>query len=178
MYYQGIFYIDGSTENTDLKSRNFRVAELQKICRSINNVVYLHNNIVVMNGIAIVGINGWYGNHTEYTLSDNMAIEQYRRDDLLYLYNTIKKLQIHGDVQKILIISNSVPDRKLYFHEMDGFIDDMSPAIALKTDTEHKVKYWIFGTYNKMVDADIDGINFISNPKGLETTYYAKRLTV
>lgn len=176
--YQGVFYIDGALENSNLQQHSELIHELHKICRSINNTVYLHNNIVIFNGVAIVGINGWYGNHHEYTLADNLAIETMRRDDLVYLYNTIKKLQLHGDVKNIIVLSNSVPDKQLYFHEMDGFIDDISPSIALKPDTEKKVKFWVFGTYNKIVDTNINGINYVSNPKRQELNYYAKRITL
>lgn len=176
--YQGVFYIDGALENLDLEFHTEMVSELHKICRSINNTVYLHNNIIIFNGVAIVGINGWYGNHCEYTLADNFAIESMRRDDLVYLHNTIKRLQVHVDVKDIIVVSNSVPDKKLYFHEMDGFIDDISPSIALKPDTEKKVKYWVFGTYNKMVDTSIGGITYISNPKRQEENYWAKRITL
>jgi predicted phosphohydrolase len=176
--YQGVFYIDGALENSKLREHSDLVDNLEKICKSINNTVYLHNNIAIFNGVAIVGINGWYGNHHEYTLADNFAIESMRRDDLVYLYNTIKKLQIHVDVKNIIVVSNSVPDKKLYFHEMNGFIDDISPTIALRTDSENKVKTWIFGTYNKMVDTNIDGVNYISNPKLQEQNYWAKRITV
>jgi len=177
-YYSGIFYIDGALENTSLKDRHIIVHELSNLCHTVNNTVYLHNNIVIFNGIAIVGINGWYGNHVEHTLSDNIDIENHRREDLHYLYSTIQKLQLHGDVKQVVIVSNSVPDRKLYFNEMDGFIDDLSPSLALKPDTEKKVKYWIFGTYNKMVDTTIEGIRFISNPKRFEKNYWARRLTI
>lgn len=176
--YQGVFYIDGALENSNLQQHSELIHELHKICRSINNTVYLHNNIVIFNGVAVVGINGWYGNHHEYTLADNLAIETMRRDDLVYLYNTIKKLQLHGDVKHIIVLSNSVPDKQLYFHEMDGFIDDISPSIALKPDTEKKVKTWVFGTYNKIVDTNINGINYVSNPKRQELNYYAKRITL
>lgn len=176
--YQGVFYIDGALENSNLQQHSKLIHELHKICRSINNTVYLHNNIVIFNGVAVVGINGWYGNHHEYTLADNLAIETMRRDDLVYLYNTIKKLQLHGDVKHIIVLSNSVPDKQLYFHEMDGFIDDISPSIALKPDTEKKVKTWVFGTYNKIVDTNINGINYVSNPKRQELNYYAKRITL
>lgn len=176
--YQGVFYIDGALENTNLELHGELVSQLHKICKNINNTVYLHNNIIIFNGVAVIGINGWYGNHYEYTLSDNFIIESMRRDDLVYLYNTIKRLQLHIDVKNILIVSNSVPDKKLYFHEMDGFIDDIGPSIALKPDTERKVKTWVFGTYNKMVDTVIDDINYVSNPKRQEQNYYAKRITI
>jgi hypothetical protein len=176
--YQGVFYIDGALENSNLKENPEIVAQIHKICKSINNTVYLHNNIIIFNGVAVVGINGWYGNHHEYTLADNFAIESMRRDDLVYLYNTIKKLQVHVDVKSIIVVSNSVPDKQLYFKEMDGFIDDISPTIALKPDTEKKVKAWVFGTYNKMVDTTINGVNYVSNPKRQEKNYWAKRIKV
>lgn len=176
--YQGVFYIDGSLENLNLELRDDTISTLHKICKKINNTVYLHSNIIIFNGVAIIGINGWYGNHHEYTLSDNLKIESMRRDDLVYLYNTIKRLQIHIDVKKIIVVSNSVPDKKLYFNEMDGFIDDIGPSIALKPDTEKKVKTWVFGTYNKMVEKSIGNVMYVSNPKGQEQNYWAKRITI
>lgn len=176
--YQGVFYIDGSLENLNLELRDDTISTLHKICKKINNTVYLHSNIIIFNGVAIIGVNGWYGNHHEYTLSDNLKIESMRRDDLVYLYNTIKRLQIHIDVKNIIVVSNSVPDKKLYFNEMDGFIDDIGPSIALKPDTEKKVKTWVFGTYNKMVEKSINNVLYVSNPKGQEQNYWAKRITI
>lgn len=176
--YQGIFYIDGSLEHPDLDNRSNRTDELEKICKSINNTVYLHNNVIVMSGIGIVAINGWYGNYPVMQLGDDLLVETFRREDMIYLYNTIKRLQLHVDVKEIIVVSNSVPNKTLYFHEITGFIDDICPTLTLQADTEKKVKKWIFGTYNKKVDISLDNINFIANPKIDNEPYYPKRVEI
>ena len=176
--YQGIFYIDGSHEHPELINRTDRNDELQKICSTINNTVYLFSEIVIMNGIAIIGINGWYGNYPVETLSDDLLIETYRREDLVYLRNLIRRLQLHGDVRDIIVISNSVPNKQLYFGESNGMIDDLCPTLCIESDTEKKIKYWAFGTYDKKVDITINDINFISNPYNKDQPYWPSRIVI
>ncbi len=176
--YQGVFYIEGSLEHSVLSERNDKVSELEKICKSINNTVYLHNNVIVMNGLGIVAVNGWYGNYPTKILGDEILIETFRREDMIYLYNTLKKLQLHVDVKNIIVVSNSVPNKQLYFHEIEGFIDDIGPTLTLAADTEKKVKTWVFGTYNKKVDISLENINFIANPKIVNEPYFPKRIEI
>lgn len=176
--YQGVFYIDGSREHTDLINRSDKTDELQKICNTINNTVYLYSEVVIMNGIAIIGINGWYGNYPVVTLADDLLIETYRREDIVYLSNLIKKLQLHVDVKEIIVISNSVPNKELYFGEASGLVDDLCPTLCLRGDTEKKVKYWTFGTYDKKVDITINDINFISNPYNKDQPYWPSRIVI
>jgi len=178
LMYQGIFYIDGSLEQPDLINRTDRIDALDKICKGINNAVYLHDNVIIMHGIAIVGINGWYGNCSAIDMKDEDLIEVYRREDLVYLRNIIKKLQLHGDVREILVLSNSVPNKTLYFGELADNIDELCPTMCLGVDTEKKVKYWLFGTYDKKVDTTINSINFISNPNIKDEPYWAKRIEI
>ena len=60
--YQGVFFIDGFLENTIIAEKDLVIQEITKIFATIKNAVYLHNNVVIMDGIAIVGVNGWFGN--------------------------------------------------------------------------------------------------------------------
>lgn len=177
-FYQGVFYIDGGVEHTDLINRTDKTDELQKICSTINNTVYLYSEVVIMNGIAIIGINGWYGNYPVVSISDDLLIEGYKREDLVYLRNLIKKLQIHGDVKDIIVLSNSVPNKTLYFNEASAIIDDLCPTVCVRADTEKKIKHWLFGTYKKKVDTKIDNINFISNPYLKDEPYWAHRIVI
>ncbi len=176
--YQGVFYIDGGLEHPDLLTRNDKTDELQKICSTINNTVYLYSEVVIMNGIAIIGINGWYGNYPVVTLADDLLIETYRREDLVYLRNLIKKLQLHVDVKDIIVLSSSVPNKQLYFGEISGVMDDLCPTLCLATDTEKKIKHWAFGTYGKKVDTTINDINFVSNPYLKDEPYWASRIEI
>lgn len=175
--YQGVFFIDGALENPDINFRDTRVDELMKLCSSIHNVVYLHNNVVIVDGIALVGINGWSDNVLVYTDADSFQAKCNRYEDIVYLQKTLEKLQLHVDVKKIVIISSSIPSPSFYFGESSSK-DEMYPVNALPTDTEGKVCHWFFGTYNKMVDMNLNNINYINNPKLGREPYYAKRIEI
>lgn len=175
--YQGVFYIDGYLENNNVREKDRVVNEITKIFSKLKNVVYLHNNVVVVEGVALVGVNGHYdnleGNEQEYTNSKTS-----RYDDLAYLQKTIEKLQLHIDVRQIVIISNSVPSIDLYFGETPYMNpDEISLNFVLDSDTEHKVTTWVFGTHKKIVDTRINGINYFNNPN-LGTIYHPKRVNI
>jgi predicted phosphohydrolase len=106
--YQGVFYIDGYTENYQIEDRDRVIDEISKMFVGLKNTVYLHNNVVVVEGVALVGVNGWYGNYVTNP-EENLKLKINRYDDLAYLQKTIEKLQLHIDVKQIIIISNSIP---------------------------------------------------------------------
>ena len=173
--YHGVFFIDGTEESCDVEFRDETVADLQKICSAIRNVVYLHNNVVVVDGIALVGVNGWYKNFPCNDITEEFRVKCNRYEDISYLEKTIEKLQLHNDVRKIIVISNCVPSTDLYFGEAQAD-DDISPIYTLARDTERKVSHWVFGTYKKEVDITKDNVNYVSNGKFNKNPYYAKRI--
>jgi len=176
--YHGVFYIDGSLENTDVSNRDDRVEEISKICSAIPKVVYLHNQVVVLEGVAIMGINGWYKNYTQHSISDEFQYKSYRYEDLAYLGKTIEKLQLHVDVKKIVVVSNSIPDDSLYLGDGPKLGDDVSPTYGLNKDTEHKIKTWVFGTYDKEINVTVNNINYLNNPCYDKKPYYPKRIEI
>jgi predicted phosphohydrolase len=176
--YHGIFFIDGSLENYDVISRDNRVADIQKICSGIRNAIYLHNNVVVVDGIAVLGINGWYKNYENNTLVDEFHANCFKYEDISYLEKTIEKLQLHVDVKKIIILSNCVPFKELYYGECDQDDDKIYPGYILYKDTENKVVKWVYGTYKKIVDTTINNINYVNNAKYDREPYYAKRIEI
>lgn len=176
--YHGVFYIDGWLENIDNNSREIRVKEIQKICSNFKNVIYLHNNVVVVDGVAFIGINGWYKNYENNSIVDDFHAKCYRFEDISYLEKTLEKLQVHVDVKKIVIMSNCVPFRELYFGECDTNDEDVYPGYVLYKDTEHKVTKWVYGTHNKLVDTVLNNINYLNNTKYDREPYYAKRIEI
>ena len=102
--YHGVFFIDGQLENKETNSRDSRAKEIQGICGSFKNVIYLHNNVVVIDGIGLVGINGWQSTTEMHHLVDDFHIKCYKFEDINYLDKTVEKLQLHNDVKKIIII--------------------------------------------------------------------------
>lgn len=176
--YHGVFYIDGSLENQDIYHRDMRIKELHKVCGSFRNVIYLHNNVVIVDGVAFVGINGWYKNYLDNKITDDFQAKCYRYEDISYLDKTLEKLQLHNDVKKIVILSSCVPFRELYYGECDLNDEDIYPGYVLHKDTEHKVCKWVYGTYNKIVDTTLNNINYLNNTKFDRNPYYAKRIEI
>jgi hypothetical protein len=176
--YQGVFYIDGSLEHNFIHEKDLVTAEIGKICNKIKNVVYLHNNVVVVDGIALVGANGWDNNISVSSDEDKFQIKSYKYDDLLYLEKTIERLQLHVDVKKIIAITNSVPTDKLYFGESPSNEADVDLSMILGADSEQKITSWVFGHHKKIVDTTIDGINYLNNPCYDRNPYYAKRINI
>jgi len=177
-FYQGIFYTLGSLEYHNTSDVVKRTNEIRKACHSIRNLAIMHHHVVVVDGIAVIGANGWYGNttHDEETAS---IIEVHRNEDILYLKNTIERLQKHLDVKHIVIVSNSVPGIDLYFGEHPETVDiQLNLNIALIADTENKVSHWLYGTYGKVVDTNINDINYINNSSFKRNPYWAKRVEI
>jgi hypothetical protein len=177
-YYQGVFFIDGSLENPDVNLADTRIKELSKICNNIPNVVYLHTNVVIVDGVALVGINGWEESSYVNTSMDVFQMKANRYDDIMYLEKTLDRLQLHVEVNKIIILSNSVPTKELYFGEEGVQYNEMFLANALDRDTETKVVKWVFGSSDKMVDTVINGVKFVNNPKYTKDPYYPKRIEI
>jgi predicted phosphohydrolase len=176
--YQGVFYIDGSLENNQTEDKDQIIDEISRLFISIKNAVYLHNNVVVVEGVALVGVNGWYGNVISNDLEE-LSVKINRYDDLAYLQKTIEKLQLHVDVKQIVIISNSIPSIDLYFGEKPEIDpNEINLDYVLDSDTECKVTTWIFGTHKKIVDTKINGINYFNNPCYNSNPYYPKRINI
>lgn len=174
-FYQGVFYTIGTLEYEDVAEISVRTEEISRLCRSIRNTALLHNNVVIIDGVAIMGANCWYGHRRP----DDSHADMRQFEDVSYLGHSLEKLQLHMDVKKIVIVTNSVPDPGLYFGEEDAEIyNQLSPSICLSQDTECKVTHWVFGTYNKTVDTTLSGINYINNSYYKRRPYWAKRITV
>ena len=175
--YQGIFYIIGTLEYETATDINLRSDEIFKLCSTIRNVAVLHHHVVIVDGIAIIGANGWY-NATHHG-STELELEAHRHEDLSYLKSTIEKLQWHLDVKNIFIVSHSVPGPSLYFgEEPDTVNTQLSLDLLLGADTEKKISHWAYGTYGKIVDTKINGINYINNSYYKRKPYWAKRVEI
>ena len=197
--YQAIFYVDGNDEHryfyNDLTGS---YADLLRQIRKIPNVVFLQDNVVVVDGVAILGTNGWwtydfdpgidsdqatmwFQNH--YTASNLIAksLHQLAMTDAAYMASSIKRLQTHADVQKIVCVTHTVPNSSLIAHDL-ALADTMRFNImgnnmmmqSLAHDTENKLHTWCFGHYHGSVDQIRGGIRFVNNCRGRGDTEYKK----
>jgi hypothetical protein len=59
--YQGVFYIDGNDEHRHmLENLGESYQFLDRTLDRIPNVVYMQDNVVIINGVALLATNGWW----------------------------------------------------------------------------------------------------------------------
>jgi len=177
--YQGVFFVPGMLEYETATDIQSRTEELMSLTVAIPNVCMLHHHVVMIDGIAIIGANGWTNADTKNLTLENLMEAASRDEDTTYLYRSVEKLQKHLDIKKIIVVTNAVPHPDLYFKETPEVTEAQIPLYeALRSDTEHKVSHWVFGTYDKIVDTKIDNINYVNNPRPYNQPYWAKRITL
>ena len=207
--YQAVFYVDGNDEHRyyydDL---NASYADLVRRIRRIPNVVFLQDNVVVVDGVAILGTNGWWNyaldpsidaEQTSLWFQDQVSVNgqvantvgRLAATDATYMTTSIKRMQTHNDVKKIICVTHTVPDPALIAHDitLDGTMrfNTMGNGFmtrALSADTENKVHTWCFGHYHGSVDQIRHGVRFVNNCRGRGDTewrqyvYHPRRIEV
>jgi len=207
--YQGVFFIDGNDEHRNyLNDINGSYNDLRQFVDKFKNVVFLKDNVVVLNGVAFLAANGWWTYDLDPTIDTHLSQEWFcqRYDvnsavpdtilskavsDASYLRHSIRKLQMHQDVRAIVVITHTVPGAWLIDHDLElsghyRFNTTGNPLVAsaLEQDSENKVKAWCFGHYHRPVDRELNGIRYVNNCRGRGNTpwsqaaYYPKRITV
>lgn len=207
--YRMVFYIDGNDEHkyymTNL-GESYR--ELSNDIGKMKNVVYLQENVVVLNGVAILATNGWWGFNLDTEIDseqtrlwwtqqlkhgggDAQSVEDLSRTDAAYLIRSVQRLQRHHDVRKIVIVTHTVPNRDLISHDISlegsykfNCMGNRLMELVRHQDTENKIHTWCFGHYHNSVDRVIDNIRYINNCRGRGDTeykhpvYFPKRIDV
>jgi predicted phosphodiesterase len=207
--YTGVFYVDGNDEHKDYAEDLTRsYIDLAQLIKPFHNVIYLHDNVVVMNGIAILATNGWwsYDFDPKLDLAQSVAWVQHKDKisqmaaiginatayrDAGYMVNSVAKLQTYQDVKAIIMVTHTVPTAKIIQHDLElldtwrfNAMGNSRMKDSLEEDNENKIKLWCFGHYHRSVDTVIDGIRYVSNPRGRGNTeysqaaYYPKRITI
>lgn len=199
--YQAVFYIDGNEEH-----KNYRddiTTSYQNLVRqlaNIPNVVYLQDNVVVIDGVAILGTNGWFGfdfdpaidatevmawcHETYHTPMDAvLRIQNYAVNDAAYMVKSIKRLQTHQDIRRIVVVSHTVPDPQLIAHDLElagtfkfNVMGNRYMMQALGVDTENKIHTWCFGHYHGSVDQIHSGVRFVNNCRGRGDTHWKQHV--
>jgi hypothetical protein len=161
-------------------------------------VVYLQDNVVVINGVAILGTNGWWGFDFDNTLDpeavrdwwcerysmthDNYnTIRRASTTDANYMIASVKRLQTHRDVKKIVMVTHTVPMPELISHDIDlsnklkfNVMGNRHMLNALDMDTEGKIDTWCFGHYHGKVDQYRDRVRYVNNCRGRGQTPWSQ----
>jgi len=189
--YAGVFYIDGNDEHRYfLNDLGESYRDLSDRLENIKNVVYVHDNVVIVNGIAILASNGWWTYDFDqnidyeqtvhwlrerYQITDNEAaiISDLAYNDAVYMRNSLRKIQTHQDVKKVIVMTHTVPLPEIIEHDIDlvgnyrfNTMGNSYITTLLSEDTEKKVSTWVFGHYHKLVDTKINGIRYVNNCRG------------
>lgn len=199
--YQAVFYIDGNDEHLDYYSDLAgSYKELTNKINKIPNVVYLQDNVVVVDGVAILGTNGWWGYdfapHIDYDQASEWfqqlvnvtpeiadAVGRMSIADSTYMVNSVSRLQTHMDVQKIIMVTHTVPEYDLITHDIDlagtARFNTMGNAYMSQTflaDHGHKIHTWCFGHYHGTIDQYRNGIRYVNNCRGREGTRWSQHV--
>jgi len=175
-FYQGIFYVPGLLEYKDEPDYATRTAELIKVVKKTPKVALLYHNVVIIDGLAILGANAWNADNPN---DIDTVLVKNRLDDIAYLNQSIAKLQTHLDVKKIIVVTSCIPKRELYFGKIPDHVGDhIYPDYCLKSDTELKVTDWAFGSSETEMDTVFNSIHYVNNPYFKKRPYYPKRITI
>jgi len=175
--YQGVFYVIGSLEYKDSDDFEATTKAIQRLGTKIHNVAILEHHVVILDGLALVGCNGWSNDQKYFDGSFEFRALNKKLEDAKYLKNSISKLQTHLDVKKIMVVTSTIPKKELYFGELPDNDDELYLDLCLDEDTEVKITKWVFGTHKKIVDTTIDNVNYINNPYTAKP-YWAKRVNI
>ncbi len=197
--YAAVFYIDGNDEHRfQLGDLGASYSKLNQAIRRIPRMTYLQDNVVVIDGVAILGTNGWWGfdldesidsegskqwmkdryeaRHPEVVV-DTQMIHDASRTDAAYLVSSIQRLQTHQDVKKIVIVTHTVPEAGLIQHDIDlagkydfNCMGNRLMHLVHTNDTERKIHTWCFGHYHGTVDRMLNGIRYVNNCRGRSNT--------
>lgn len=207
--YAAVFYIDGNEEHRHyLEDLGQSYQDLVSKIKKINNVVFMQDNVVIVNGVAILATNGWwtydfdynsnfdhtidcYQNHVDCSVNAVGAISSLAYHDSAYLANSVHKLQTHQEVGAIVMVTHTVPAPWIAEHDMElvgtwryDCLGNQHMQAVLNEDTENKIKTWCFGHYHRPVDRIHQGIRYISNPRGRANTpwsqpiFYPRRIEI
>jgi len=207
--YQAVFYIDGNSEHEDyLDNLDASYADLVESINAIPNVVFMLDNVVVMDGVAILATNGWWTYDFDLLVNPEQSIafcqEKYHLThqqakrigkagtmDATYMVSSIRRLQTHMDVKKIVVVTHTVPDPQLIAHDIQlenthkfNCMGNRYMMQAMAADISDKIHTWCFGHYHNNVDQIRSGIRFVNNCRGRGDTehknyvYYPKRIVV
>lgn len=174
-FYQGIFYVPGLLEYTGVDHET-RTKEISGLMKRLPKVALLYHHVVIVDGIAIVGANGWSADNP---IDINPELVKDRLDDIAYLNKSVSKLQTHLDVKKVLVITACIPRRQLYFGKIPDHVEDhIYPDYCLTSDTEMKITHWAFGSVETQIDTIISGVKYVNNPYFKKQPYWAKRILI
>ena len=201
-HYLMTMFVDGNDEHRwTLEDLKTSYETLKEDIGKIDNFIFLQDDSLVIDNVAFVGTNGWcsfdfgigdsgqaYTDCKQWTqetykisMYATQQIEAMAMSDAGFLCRTIKKLQTHPDIRKIVLITHYVPDARLLKHDihltdthMLGITGNSYLTRCLEEDLEKKIDTWCFGHYHSDIEQHLNGIRFLNNCRGRGGTSWSK----
>jgi UDP-2,3-diacylglucosamine pyrophosphatase LpxH len=206
-HYKHVVFIDGNHEHSISSDFEANCQYLHDKFESYRNITYLWKNSAVLDGIAFVGANGWWTydfSAPEISrieainyLADNHYTEEYMANtmnqaisDSHTLNRIVRIMDADPDVKKIVVVTHTAPLRDFGYCRPDQHPAQVSRCGStlltrcLQNNTNQKIKMWCFGHVHQEYDKTVDGIRYVSNPRGCQgeihckPVYYPKRIQV
>ena len=201
--YKSVFYIDGSLDHRHhLGNLSESHAELKRLISRMDNVVYLQDNCIIQDKVAIIGCNGWWTYDFSWDVEPQQAEQWLKEDwkindvdiatiysmaygDARYLTSCVQKLQTYKNVEKIVIVTNTVPfagllscDRPLMDSVRINLMGNSLITQCMAADERELIDTWCFGYYHEPLEEYNSGIRFVSNPRADRLVYNPKRIVI
>ena len=208
-HYLMTMFVDGNDEHRwGLDNLGESYNTLKEDIGTIKDFIFLQDDCLVIDNVAFVGTNGWtcfdFAEDNSYLDNKRWMEERYKismyagqqieamaMSDAGFLCRTVKKLQTHPDIKKIVMISHFVPDVRLLKHDIHldnshrlGTTGNSWLTRCLEEDHEKKIDTWCFGHYHSDIEMNLDGIRYLNNARGRNGTdwckpvYYPKRIEI
>ena len=208
-HYLMTMFVDGNDEHRwGLDNLGESYETLREDIGTIKDFIFLQDDCLVIDNVAFVGTNGWtcfdFADDNSYLDNKRWMEERYKismyagqqveamaMSDAGFLCRTVKKLQTHPDIKKIVMISHFVPDARLLKHDVHldnshrlGTTGNSWLTRCLEEDHEKKIDTWCFGHYHSDIEMNLDGVRYINNARGRNGTdwckpvYYPKRIEI
>lgn len=191
-HYKHVVFVDGNHEHGfPGKDINIRRAAISEKFGKYRNISYLFRNTVILDSVAFIGCNGWWSyDFCEPYASKQDAIdfqaakgldhesimEQWNTavEDSEFICNTVGICTNNPEIKSIVVVTHTVPNRQLSWMPEPV---DLMPVMGTQGssylesvpmhDTNNKIKVWCFGHVHHPQDREIDGIRYVSNPRGI-----------
>jgi len=201
-HYRHVIYVDGNHEHRGLGSINARRGDIQTLFSKYRNITYLYRNTVVLDNTAFIGCNGWFSfdfcepmiskqecfhSFVDEGKDQSVMFEQWEMamEDADHMASVISTLNADPDVKEMVLVTHTVPNRLLSWfpgerniHQLGMQGSSFLESLAGK-NSKNKIKTWVFGHLHHSIDQTIDGIRYVSNPRGIpdhgsSPVYYPK----
>ena len=196
-HYKHIIYVDGNHEHAGMTDINDRREYIKDKFAKYRNITYLYRSTIILDNTAFIGSNGWYSfdfaepfatkeESFHYELnkgaSQELLFEQYEMalEDSAYIANAVDICNNDNTVHDIVVVTHTLPTPKLATfipgkeYASMGTQGNTFMQEVFKKDRRGKIKTWAFGHVHQPQDTVINGVRYVSNPRGLPTDLHGQ----